>query len=66
MCTPFTPSSPCIGDNAYFIEAAAPAVEGNVPAEGEDWGRGGEGDPVGIITIEDVIEEVCAGLAGRE
>lgn len=47
------------GDSAYFIEASAASKERLVRPDTRDgWGEGEEGDPVGIITIEDVIEEV--------
>ncbi len=61
-----TPSTPPPGDSAYIIQAAEDAAGGASCSGGGDeawsppggWGAAVEGEAVGIITIEDVIEEV--------
>jgi hypothetical protein len=43
------------GSNTYWVESAR--TSGSTTGS-DDWGSASIGDPVGIITIEDVIEEV--------
>jgi hypothetical protein len=46
-----------LGSSTYWVESARSTGSGSGV---NDWGSASEGDPVGIITIEDVIEEVSA------